>query len=523
MELPEDSVLIADVDYLLVVVDAVFPNSQPRVIAPQAGDDYRWPHVESKGLLCLKATRLVSDPGERVLQHLQWACELLSYSECERRSEFQREFTAYWNHSLSKKSKSLEVYSLIKPGGISREVVYVQDSANRRIVVADEKAELINWMRNSGGNPGDRDILPAWLSRLRHPWIPDEYPKVGRDVLQFIPEAIQRKVLIPGKICPVLFEVNTLTGPSFAAVLLKSATKSELIKGFRSLPRVPTKHIQISFSTRDVQRCPVVRVDSRWIHGRDHNQELPMMSSRFVVLIGCGALGSAIARLLAQSGVAKFLLIDPDHLSSANIERHVLGMPYVGKNKAQATAQMLRENFPHINGAKPYATRFELLTSEELEEISHADLIISAGIDFDGDAALDIWRRSLQRPPMHLCTWTEAFAICGHAILLCGSDSLMSGFDDNEQPVFRLTDWSEGSNALLTEAGCGNVFQPHGVVDLQSTIRLAALLAVDALLGKITDSCRRVWQGDSESVISKGGLVRPKFIENQTLNEEPWS
>lgn len=522
MELPADSVLIDGVDHLLVVIDGRFPNSQPRILAPQAGNDYRWPHVESHGLLCLKSTRLTSDPGERVLQHLWWAHELLNYSEDECRREFEREFTAYWNQRSTDKRKRPEVLSLMKPSGITREVVYIDDRLHGRIVVADDTVELVNWLRNSGSNPSDKAILPTWLFSLPYPWIPIEFPETGHDVLDLLSESALKRVLIPGQRCPILFEARTPTGPVFVAVLLHSAAKSELKRGYRGLARVPMTRVVASFRGHDVQRCPVMRVDGRWIHGRDRDQDFPVMRSRSVAIIGCGAIGAALARLLAQSGIGKFLLIDPDDLVPANTVRHALGMRYVGKNKAEATANMLYEDFPHVQTVMTYATRFERLTPRELEVVSNTDLIISAGINFDGDMNLDTWRRALATPPAHLCTWVEGFAIVGHAVLLYGADSLLTGFDDNEQPTFRLTDWPEESNALVVEAGCGNVFQPYGVVDLQSTVVLAARLAVDVLLGRVPVSCRRVWRGDLAAVAENGGVARPQFTESLVVREVPW-
>ena len=96
IDVPAASVRIDGVDHFVVVVDTAFPNSQPRVFAPQAGSDFRWPHVEAEGLLCLKSTRVVAAPGQRVLQHLLWAEELLNYSDVICQREFEREFVAYW-------------------------------------------------------------------------------------------------------------------------------------------------------------------------------------------------------------------------------------------------------------------------------------------------------------------------------------------------------------------------------------------------------------------------------------------
>lgn len=456
-----------------------------------------------------------------MLQHLHWARELLNFSAPERQRAFELEFLAYWNRRSN--SQSPRVLSLLKTGGVDREVFYINDWPRARIVVADDKAELLNWLRNSGSTPSDKNILPTRLTRLPRPWTPDQYPEHGRDALRLLPETALRRVLIPGQLCPLIFEARTANGAVFATVLLQGASERELVKGFRELRRVPIDRIASSFGSRMAQRCSVARVDERWVHGRDHDNDFPAIRAKSVALIGCGSLGAALARLLAQAGVGTFVLVDADRLTPANTSRHVLGMRFVDKNKSLATKQMLQEDFPHIQPVTAFTKRFEQLTTQELGEISNADLIISAGIDFDGDISLDSWRHSLATPPAHLCTWAEAFAIVGHAVLLYSTDKLMTGFDDSEQPSFRLTDWPEDSDSVVIEAGCGNLFQPHGAVDLQPTITLAARLAIDTLLGKVPASCRRVWQGQLDAVAANGGAAREGFTESHITREMPWT
>ena len=97
----------------------------------------------------------------------------------------------------------------------------------------------------------------------------------------------------------------------------------------------------------------------------------------------------------------------------------------------------------------------------------------------------------------------------------------MARFED-ERPAFRLTDWPAETSGLIVEAGCGNVFQPHGAVDLQTPIAMAAKLALDALLGRVPASCRRVWYGDREAAVAHGGFVRESFTEVNTMRQFSW-
>lgn len=522
MNVPAGSLELKEVDHLVLAIDSAFPNSQPRIFAPAAGSNYRWPHVEQAGLLCLRSSRNAAPIGDRVATHLNDAEELLNFPEVKRREEFEREFSAYWSHRATNISERARVWSLVAPGGVTREVAYYFDSRGDRHVIADDKETLKRWLRNTGANPGDKQIYSTWLFRLSRPWTPCEFPETGDEVTKLLPSDMIYKCLAPGLRSPFLFEVDTKTGTAFAAVVLRGAEHRELMRGFRHMSRVPPARIVNSYANRPVERCKVARVDGAWVHGRDHPSSHALVKNRKVAIIGCGAIGAAVARLLAQAGVGELIFADADSLTTANVSRHPLGMFYVGLNKAHALQEHLRREFPHLIFEHAFPRRFEGLTSNELDHLARADLIISAGIDYDGEAALDHWRRGLQRPPANLSTWAESYAAAGHAVLLYGKTSILSGFDDEERPRFRLTDWPDETGALIVEAGCGNTFQPHGVIDLHPTVGMAAGLALDTLLDKVPATCRRVWMGDPSVVKDHGGILRESFTDRLTMREFAW-
>jgi len=70
--------------------------------------------------------------------------------------------------------------------------------------------------------------------------------------------------------------------------------------------------------------------------------ETDMMSSMTAVVSGCGSVGSYVALELARSGVGRFLLIDNDTVSYANVCRHQCGIADVGRYKAEAVADRIR-------------------------------------------------------------------------------------------------------------------------------------------------------------------------------------
>lgn len=521
IEVDPRTLRIGGVDHLVATIDSHFPNSQPTVFAPQAGTEFRWPHVEGNTKLCLIATQCAADPGVRVLDHLVAAKELLAFSEEKCADEFQREFLAYWKHRATIREEKRQCISIVKPKQYSRQIVCYFD-AGGRIIFGEDKESLSRWLRNWGRNPSAKEIVPSGLLRLSRPWIPEDYPEIGQDLIKLLPEEVLRGVITAGRPAPLLIEVTTATGPGFAAVVLEGAREKDLSNGFRHIARVPHQRIVDSFAARPVQRIAVARADGAWIHGRDHNSAHLELMTKKVVIVGCGAVGAAVALLLAQAGVGELLLVDSDSLTTANVGRHPLGLNHVGWNKASALSLVLRRRYPHLSFETAFQTRFEELTHPDREKLAGADLILTAGIDFDGEAALDAWRVGLPRPPALVSTWAEAFAAAGHAVLLYGKQSIRPAFDESERPAFQLTDWPEDAGALIVEAGCGNVFQPHGVIDLHPTVGMAAGLVVDALTGKVPRSCRRYWLGDRVQVVENGGALRQDFDESRVLREVPW-
>jgi hypothetical protein len=128
VEISQNEIRPTEVDHFLVVIDAVFPNSQPRILAPGMGSDFRWPHVEPQGFLCLRPTSVAASAADRVRIHLGDALELLNYTEEKCATEFEREFGAYWSHQAIRPDGSLRVVSLVKPGGKSRQIFFHLDS-----------------------------------------------------------------------------------------------------------------------------------------------------------------------------------------------------------------------------------------------------------------------------------------------------------------------------------------------------------------------------------------------------------
>lgn len=70
------------------------------------------------------------------------------------------------------------------------------------------------------------------------------------------------------------------------------------------------------------------------------NQSL--VSSKDVSIIGCGALGSAVAMALAKMGVNGFTLFDDDGVNVVNLPNQMYRIEDVGKFKVEALSEIIR-------------------------------------------------------------------------------------------------------------------------------------------------------------------------------------
>jgi len=95
----------------------------------------------------------------------------------------------------------------------------------------------------------------------------------------------------------------------------------------------------------------------------------PNLSGKKITLVGCGTIGSHLAKMLAQSGAGygdggRLTLIDQQIFNAGNIGRHLLGLPDIGRSKAIAVADMLSQLYPELEIASTQAdvlTRFRIL------------------------------------------------------------------------------------------------------------------------------------------------------------------
>lgn len=485
-----------------------------------------YPHVEEDGMLCLLFDGAPVDPAqpvEVVKQLLSDAVGLLEKSYAgENQGDFRDEFLSYWSRVDTPSAKHFQ--SLLDPIGPSR-VIRVWHGANAYTFAEDEKA-LIEWL----GNRGDKKqftTYPAGLIWLKLPMLPDQYPKNNAGVLATVRElgdenalrVLQSLAVAAEDGFDLLIGACASTGVCFAGVSVSkpksssspySKQSSPLTKGFRP-DHVPKDILATRYlnSAEPVTRHEVDRADHAWIHGRDVDTGQFSLASKRVVIIGCGSIGSLVAKTLATAGVGTMTFVDPQKLHWPNIGRHFLGAKYVGIEKAKGMEDELQANFPHLSFDHRVG-RWEAVADSEADILNAADLIVSAVGHWSSEGLLNKWHRRGNRPPV-VYGWTEQFASAGHAVAIFEAGACFQcQLTEHGESKLRVTRWP--GSMLRQEPACGIMFQPYGPLELNNSANLVAELAVDVLLGSIASPTEKIWVSRESIVTNNAGAWSEEWL-----------
>lgn len=520
VDLPRNQLAIGCVDHAYLVLDADFPLSEPRIIAPQAapGKAPAWPHVEAGGLLCLSTTQFTDAAGRRAVTVLQDAYDVLDLDEVARTAEFRREFISYWSQRVN--ASASDGLALLRGDGVDRDIFF-HAGRKETLVFADTEDELEHWLKNNGASyqrPFSRTRL-AWPEALQGP---DSYPRLGRDVIDLVgQEHLEGRFPLGGKL-PVVLGRQLEKGAVFAGAVLVGPSRDFLSRGFRPSRQRPQRYLAEGFKARAIEAMSIERVDAPWVHGRDANTMLGRMQACSIGIVGCGAIGGYLARVLAQGGVGSLVLVDHDRLKAANLGRHVLGAEWIGRLKATALSEQLARDFPHAARPIAFGSRFQDLKAAELEALSRCDVVVLAGVDLPAELAVDRWIETTENPPVRVWTWTEEFAHAGQAVALFGGDRIRDGLDQEGKFQLRATKNWDRQITSLGEVGCGTSFQPYSVADMMHTVLMAQRLVTDIVLGKVDASDRRTWFGDREAVVALGAEPSAEFDRSFMERRFPW-
>ena len=529
-----------------VLATAAFPAVPVRTALVDHPVFMTWPHVESDGVLCLLPNLAEYDPDDPsavaanlLHRSIRLVEELLEGSIIER--DFREEFLTYWAYKAHVKGSHF--YSLVAPAPPSRLVQVWRGKGLE--VVGEDTPSLERWVRRRFSDTVSVKTEDAAFIWLEDPPLPAEYPETSLDLLALAAAAGDDARMViedvavrePEHVVAVLGAIGR-GGPALIGVKAPNPKRlngharsaaEPLSKGFRRGQTPKEVLLSRFFGGGSVVRTSVQRADANWIHGRDRDPRTRRLLAAIVIVVGCGSVGAPVALALAQAGVGRIVLIDYDTLSWPNVGRHPLGAPAVGRNKAEALADRLQADFPHLQIEYRTCDLHHLLASDH-DLATAADLIVSATGSWAADSALNRWHVNQGRDRPIVYGWTEAHASAGHGVAITQrSGCLQCHVGRTGAPSFKVVDWPDGAGANQEEPACGAHYQLYGPIELGFITAMIAELSLDCLLDSSIDSFNRIWVAPRERIAKLGGhfseLWRSEHGEGDTggrIVDRPW-
>jgi molybdopterin/thiamine biosynthesis adenylyltransferase len=504
---------------LLVLLDPDFPYSLPRFVLEGRGDLLNTPHVEASGKLCIKGDNAPADTLSpvRIVEYLyhEALCLVTGNENGENNDDFIADFDAYWRRTTN---NFTVIRTWLLPTHASRTVSLW--AAKQFLFVADSNEDANLWLNNRYGITERRTFKEAaliWLNNLPEP---DQYPNSAHDARKLIqqssPDGIQvfdRLMAEMDKDAVVIFSGERGTGYVVQVALLienprvfrggPKSTAQQVIKGFRP-GRAPP---QILANRRTAQRAETQQVDA-W-RTRLRPGDVEKLVEKRVSIIGCGSLGSGVAKLLLQSGLGHIRLVDPETFSFANVARHELGADSFGQYKATALVEKFKPMYPHIRelSAEPKSWQTALRDNHSL--FADVDLVLSLIANWNAESALNDLQRSGtgELNSTIIYGWLEEQAAASHAVAIDRVGAcLRCGFTSTGSVRTPVTTWQEAK-----DTGCAAPTSAYGAIELAPAQALVAALAIDVLLDRAAPPVHRVWLGNRNSMKIGGGEWHPKW------------
>ena len=331
----------------------------PRLLLPDASMLGRRvvPHVDEHGELCAVDRRLFVFDRYRAPQQTRGlilrAVEVLTRGMTTAGTqEIAEEFGPYWSSSFVTFSAPSEVGAETAKPAHNEAVVTTAATLSFAAHQARPTTlgELIDW-----ANHWDKMLGPKIVAALGK--LDAKDPRI---LIQARNAAAAATVLVSAR------------GERFQASLSRHAAWSRFVgtSAARALP---------------IERRQGRRFDLATLLGANGTEGRAPLAGRRIVLIGCGAIGGYLARMLAQVGAGlegQLILIDPDMLSHGNVRRHQLGLADATRKKAEACAEAIGRDFP---GLSVVAVNDDV--TKRVSLLADAELVIDA----TGEQGLSDW------------------------------------------------------------------------------------------------------------------------------------
>lgn len=374
------TVLVPDLDF--VTMPLVHISESWR------GPDRRLPHLGPSRLVCYYAQGSAIldryDPGGTIVRCVEQAARVLDDAvEGRSDADFGEEFDAYW---------SARWMLCDLPAGYSgpASIIYPRLSAAMEptpVLVAGSSWSLDRDPPRRVDGPEETALVvsldaPLTLDPERK-WPPEDYDELV-DWLGWADPVLPRRLeeaLASGTGHQATLAIRATNGTFACRITVPAPMRTaEFLVNRRS---TLARNLGRAVGHVSLERITADSADLDYVYGRNLGSRSGL-AGRSVAVVGCGTIGGFLAQQLAQCGAGtgggRLLLVDTDDLRTANLGRHLLGVPFLHRNKAEACARYLNVMMP---GAR---VEWSATDAQKLAELRRFDLVADA----TGEEALSL-------------------------------------------------------------------------------------------------------------------------------------
>lgn len=354
---------ISDIDPLFLSLPEIRLMEMPELLGVL-------PHVFSDKKLCYLDTEGVYfdpyNPEGNMRIVIEAVRQLLTtYADGDLNADFDAEFWAYWKgdypcHVVTSERESVGGFYKTKTLSGHEQTEYV---------VARDIDEISRWVNCRKGEylpsyneacivnlDGEAHVSldPAfpptsWLNFLT--WIHNQHAREESRLLkQLIPilQKDSRATIVLRSPQGVLFGVYVRFVPQISNML--KTIRVDTKRRSKSNRNISTNKLRRILSSPNIviTYIRLYGVDVTEKYMLERNLSSPSLRNKKIALLGCGTVGSFASQLLALAGAGAgkgvFSLFDSDIISSSNMGRHLVGIPYLHERKSDAVKSYLEQH-----------------------------------------------------------------------------------------------------------------------------------------------------------------------------------
>jgi hypothetical protein len=511
---------------LLIALPVTFPDEFPQVFLSKKSFDayFPLPHLDGRKFLCtfdpVESSPNPDKPGELIERFIERGFQVLSDGVAKRNvADYKDEFLAYW--SLESHDN---IFLLFTPDKEKRFLMLLPFSGAYREytgVVAERLEDATNWcdainIKYEASKATSILYLP--LEDIGNPPYPSSNADLNRRLKEHSPNALKEL----GSYFKskedryyVLFSLPSDRGLMLGFWHHLGLSKNKEARGFRRF--YPARYLLQKHHDGKLKKYVVERVDRDRLFSRGGTGPL-LSETSSVSIIGCGAVGSAIAFSCVRSGLSVIDLVDFEKLSTENIARHHCGFSDIGRSKSKALRDRLRQHYPYLKSSAYDKDILQLLL-EDASFLNKYSLNIVALGSLPVEKRMNhLMQNELITSPL-IFVWVEPLLVSGHALFVNPSrpgcfECIM---DASYRVKYRVVE--EPSKYFKREAGCQATYMPYPALEIDRFVNCIIRFVLSIVKGEVTESTLLTWIGDIDSFRNNGGLVSAYWAADSAYTE----